>query len=87
MFGKPSIQPSHQSLTDCPSLQMDFRRRDHPTKLKIRYLKNKLLKVQLMTEKDGYWNECFEVEDFKLPEGEVFLGFSALTGDVSDAHE
>lgn len=32
------------------------------------------------------WSDCFRVDDIKLPLA-PHLGFSALTGDVSDAHE
>jgi hypothetical protein len=32
------------------------------------------------------WTDCFYVEGAKLPES-PYLGFSAMTGDVSDAHE
>lgn len=32
------------------------------------------------------WSDCFYVENITLPNN-VFLGFSAMTGDVSDAHE
>jgi len=32
------------------------------------------------------WTDCFYVEKVNLPTN-PFLGFSAMTGDVSDAHE
>jgi hypothetical protein len=32
------------------------------------------------------WTDCFTVRDISLPQS-PYLGFSAMTGDVSDAHE
>jgi mannose-binding lectin 2 len=32
------------------------------------------------------WTDCFRVDNIKLPH-HPFLGFSAMTGDVSDAHD
>ena len=43
--------------------------------------------LKLQTEKWEEWRVCFEVSDFEMPAGEIYLGFSAATGDVSDAHE
>jgi mannose-binding lectin 2 len=66
---------------------MDFRRRDARTMLKLRYLKDKTLTLQIQADKEGKWEDCFEVENVVMPTGDIYLGFSALTGDVSDAHE
>ena len=32
------------------------------------------------------WSDCFTLKDISLP-ANPFIGFSAMTGDVSDAHE
>lgn len=66
---------------------MDFRRRDHRTLLKLRYIKDKSLSLQMQIDKEGRWDDCFEVQDVSLPAGDIYLGFSAATGDVSDNHE
>lgn len=41
------------------------------------------LKLQIKNEED--WQVCFETQA-TLPDS-PYIGFSALTGDVSDAHE
>lgn len=80
--------PSRTLLSYCfPMFQMDFRRRDTRTMLKLRYIKSKSLSLQLQVEKEGRWDDCFEAQNVELPAGDIYLGFSALTGDVSDAHE
>jgi hypothetical protein len=43
-------------------------------------------KLKLQTEKEDQWDTCFEL-NADLPRDDLYLGFSALTGDVSDAHE
>ena len=32
------------------------------------------------------WSDCFHIKNVALPES-PYLGFTAMTGDVSDAHE
>lgn len=32
------------------------------------------------------WSDCFTLKDISLPTN-PFIGFSAMTGDVTDAHE
>jgi mannose-binding lectin 2 len=83
------IQIPRHTLLTCyfPISQMDFRRRDTRTMLKLRYIKNKSLSLQLQVEKEGRWDDCFEAQNVEMPAGDIYLGFSALTGDVSDAHE
>lgn len=55
--------------------------------LKLRYIKDKSLSLQMQIDKEGRWDDCFEVQDVSLPAGDIYLGFSAATGDVSDNHE
>jgi mannose-binding lectin 2 len=66
---------------------MDFRRRDTRTMLKLRYIKNKALTLQLQVDKEGRWDDCFQAPNVQMPAGDIYLGLSALTGAVSDAHE
>ncbi|KAJ9101976.1 hypothetical protein QFC20_005125 [Naganishia adeliensis] len=82
--GKTAYDHDH----DNEKTEVDVRRRDVPTKLKLTYIKE-LKKLQLALQADDWnkWKVCFEVPDFTMPAGEIYLGFSALTGDVSDAHE
>ena len=42
--------------------------------------------AQATYDRDDQWDTCFEL-NAELPREDLYLGFSALTGDVSDAHE
>lgn len=37
-------------------------------------------------EQKGMWKECYTVDEVHLPTG-YYFGFSAATGDLSDAHD
>jgi mannose-binding lectin 2 len=54
---------------------------------KLRYIEGKSLNLEMQVDKEGQWDACFEAVNVQLPKGDIYLGFSALTGDVSDAHE
>lgn len=57
-----------------------------PTKARLSYIKSKTrLLLELQTKKTDDWQKCFETS-VVLPES-PHLGFTALTGDVSDNHE
>ncbi|EJT96948.1 hypothetical protein DACRYDRAFT_25388 [Dacryopinax primogenitus] len=56
------------------------------TKLRITYIKNDYLKVTLHYKSWDEWAPCFTIPNVVLPP-RPYLGFSALTGDVSDAHD
>ncbi|KAI9019803.1 putative lectin family integral membrane protein [Hyaloraphidium curvatum] len=75
--GKPN------EIGGCPS---DFRSKDWPTKAKVRYIRDKSLEVFLDTRGDSKWELCFRADDVKLPTV-GYIGFSALTGDISDNHD
>jgi mannose-binding lectin 2 len=71
---------------DPANQQEQFRRREIPTKGRLTYVKSKSrLLVELQTKKTDEWIKCFETS-IVLPES-PYLGFSAMTGDVSDNHE
>ena len=63
-----------------------LRNADVPTKVKVTYFRDKLLRVEIQYKKEDDWVECFEVKDAKLP-GIAYLGFSAETGELSDNHD
>jgi mannose-binding lectin 2 len=74
------------AVIDWADEKEQFRRRDIPTKGRLTYVKSKSrLLVELQTKKSDEWLKCFETS-IVLPES-PYLGFTALTGDVSDAHE
>ncbi|KAF9047557.1 legume-like lectin family-domain-containing protein [Panaeolus papilionaceus] len=64
----------------------NFRRTNVATKLKVSYVKDHFLDVKIQYKAWDDWTDCFHIENVKLP-SHPFIGFSALTGDVSDAHD
>ncbi|KAH9814896.1 legume-like lectin family-domain-containing protein [Melampsora americana] len=68
------------------SCSFSIRRADVATKLRITYVQSKFLEVLIHHEKWDEWNHCFTLDDFHLPEKPI-LGFTAHTGEVSDAHD
>ncbi|MBW0464532.1 hypothetical protein O181_004247 [Austropuccinia psidii MF-1] len=65
---------------------MHVRKADIPTKLKIHYVRGQFLEVLVQHSTWDEWEHCFTVMNYTLPQ-DPFLGFSAHTGEVSDAHE
>ncbi|GAA6036842.1 hypothetical protein JCM8097_006308 [Rhodosporidiobolus ruineniae] len=65
---------------------IDFRRTDVTAKARLTYFKGKFLELAVHHAKWDEWTTCFAVEGVELPSN-PFLGFSALTGDVSDNHD
>jgi len=72
-----------QSIGACSA---NFRRTNVATKLKITYLKDTFLDVKIQYKAWDDWSDCFYIDKISLPVG-PFLGFSAMTGDISDAHD
>jgi mannose-binding lectin 2 len=72
-----------QSLGACSA---NFRQTNVHTKLKIVYVKDKFMDVQIQHKAWDEWTKCFNIPKLKLP-ASPFVGFTAATGDVSDAHE
>jgi len=56
------------------------------TKIRITYVKDDTLTVKLHYKSWDEWTECFTIPKVVLPP-RPYLGFSSLTGDVSDAHD
>ncbi|ORX40728.1 lectin [Kockovaella imperatae] len=63
----------------------NFRRRGIVTKGRLTYMRDKMLQLKLQTREEGQWKTCFQIKA-NLPTS-PYLGFSALTGDVSDNHD
>jgi len=72
-----------QSIGGCSA---NFRRTNVATKLKVTYVRDKFLDVKIQHKAWDDWSDCFHVKNLTLPPN-PFLGFSAMTGDVSDAHD
>jgi len=64
----------------------NVRRTNVATKLKVTYIRNVILDVKIQYKAWDDWSDCFSVANVTLPNG-PFLGFTALTGGVSDAHD
>jgi len=65
---------------------IDYRRANVATKLKVIYVKDTVLDVKLQWRAWEEWTDCFTLKDISLPLN-PFLGLSAMTGDVTDAHD
>lgn len=74
---------ANQELAGC---SIDIRRTRVASKAKLTFVRNVYLELQVQHSEWDEWETCFKLEDVKLPE-RPYLGFSALTGDVSDAHD
>ncbi|KAJ1679746.1 hypothetical protein EV182_001411 [Spiromyces aspiralis] len=62
-----------------------YRNQDHPTVMRVTYIKENFLHVQYkLFNKD--WADCFTISNVTLPKG-LYLGFTALTGQVTDDHD
>ncbi|KAF8637788.1 hypothetical protein AX17_002579 [Amanita inopinata Kibby_2008] len=64
----------------------NFRRTNVITKLRVTYIRDKYLDVKIQYKAWDEWTDCFHVENVTLPPS-PFIGYSAMTGDVYDAHE
>ncbi|KAF9448270.1 concanavalin A-like lectin/glucanase [Macrolepiota fuliginosa MF-IS2] len=64
----------------------NVRRTNVATKLKLTYIKDRFLDVKVQYKAWDDWSDCFYAENVTLSSS-PFIGFSALTGDVSDAHD
>ena len=52
----------------------------------VTYYKGRFVNVQIQLQPKDQWMNCFTITNVTLPNGS-YLGFSALTGDISDNHD
>ncbi|KAJ7125294.1 legume-like lectin family-domain-containing protein [Mycena epipterygia] len=71
---------------DIGACSANFRQTNVATKLKITYVKDKFLDVKIQFRAWDEWTDCFRKDKISLLNA-PFLGFSAMTGDVFDAHD
>ncbi|KAL0955695.1 hypothetical protein HGRIS_001917 [Hohenbuehelia grisea] len=77
---------SDGETTTIGACSSNFRRTNVATKLKVTYVKDSFLDVKVQSKAWDEWIDCFHVEGISLPPA-PYLGFSAMTGDVVDAHD
>ncbi|KAI0250088.1 legume-like lectin family-domain-containing protein [Lactifluus subvellereus] len=64
----------------------NYRRSKVATKLKVLYVKDTVLEVKIQWKGWEEWSDCFTLKDISLPMN-PYIGLSAMTGDISDAHD
>jgi mannose-binding lectin 2 len=64
----------------------NFRRTNVATKLRITYVKGSFVDVKIQYKAWDDWSDCFRIDNIVLPNN-LYVGFSAMTGDVFDAHD
>jgi len=72
-----------QTLAGCSA---NYRRTNVATKIKITYIKDKYFDIKLHYKAWDNWMNCLSIKNITLPTT-PYLGFTALTGDVFDAHD
>ncbi|KAF9509767.1 hypothetical protein BS47DRAFT_1487814 [Hydnum rufescens UP504] len=82
----PYDQARDGEPTSAGACSANMRGQDIATKIRITYIKGHFLDVKVHYRGWDQWEHCFTLEDPKLPNA-PFLGLSALTGEVSDAHD
>ena len=65
--------------------EVKFRNLNHETWMAVRYEDDRLT-VSVDLDNKRAWTPCFTIPNVKLPTG-YYFGFSATTGDLSDAHD
>jgi len=64
----------------------NFRRTNVVTKLRVTVVKGNYIDVKIQYKAWDEWTDCFRIHNVTLPQN-PFIGFSAMTGDVFDAHD
>ena len=71
-------------LAGCPA--RSIRNGEASSKARLTYFKDRFLKLELYQGDNGQWEECFKVDSVDIP-NVVYLGFTAITGEVHDNHD
>ncbi|KAJ3158983.1 hypothetical protein HDU86_002152 [Geranomyces michiganensis] len=93
MLGDGATEYDHDNdgvKNELGACEIEFRNNDQPTRARVRYVReSKTLTVQTNFyggQGDADWITCFVAENVKLPPS-GYLGFSAITGEVTDMHD
>ncbi|SAM84315.1 related to vesicular integral-membrane protein VIP36 [Ustilago bromivora] len=74
---------ARQEVAGC---SIDYRNSKVATKGKLIHVKDVYTELQIHHSEWDHWESCFKLDNITLPLN-PYLGFSALTGDVSDNHD
>jgi mannose-binding lectin 2 len=85
--GKTAYDHEHDGdANNIGSCSANVRRTNAVTKLRLTYIKDTSLDVKVHYRSWDEWTDCFHIEGISLPMS-PYLGVSALTGEVFDAHD
>ncbi|KAJ9083487.1 hypothetical protein DSO57_1034292 [Entomophthora muscae] len=73
-------------LTKMGGCSMDFKHRSFPTKASVTYVRGEYVHVKILAKEDNAWEDCFVATNITLPDN-VYLGFTAHTGQLHDYHD
>ncbi|CAG8502949.1 3043_t:CDS:2 [Ambispora gerdemannii] len=79
-------QDNDGKANEVAGCEADIRGKAIPTKARITYYKENYLELKLQYKTWDQWEPCFTIPNVTLPTV-FYLGFTALTGDVSDNHD
>ncbi|RCH96585.1 hypothetical protein CU097_006979 [Rhizopus azygosporus] len=74
------------SDTELAGCEADFRAKGFPTRARFTYHKGNYVQLELQWRQEDEWDQCFKAHNVVLPE-QIYLGFSAHTGEVTDNHD
>ncbi|KAJ6446546.1 Legume-like lectin [Purpureocillium lavendulum] len=74
-----------QELAGCSA--RGIRHASVPTKMRLTYIQDKQLRLELQYKTEDEWELCFETDKPPAIPNIAYLGFSAETGELSDNHD
>ncbi|RKP13611.1 legume-like lectin [Piptocephalis cylindrospora] len=85
--GKTPYDTANDGLTQSiGTCEFAYRGNAAKSKARVTYFRKGMLKLEIKYDGAEAWAECFTAHNTKLPK-DVFLGFSAHTGEVHDNHD
>ncbi|CAO1637213.1 unnamed protein product [Sympodiomycopsis kandeliae] len=80
---RSSKDGANQELGAC---SLDIRKTKVASRAKLTFVSGLFLELKIHSKEWDLWETCFKLENVRLPQN-PYLGFTSLTGDVSDAHD